>query len=193
MNKTLISIVAVAAVVLFFAGNIFFGFIGFQNDANRFENGIKAQYTQNRNVYDNGWKKVQEMAQVPDLATAQLKELYTSALTARYGTDGSKALLQFIKEQNPTLDATLFRKIQESIEIFRNSFEQEQKQLIAQRQSYENFLTTNTSSRVYNAVSGAFGAQYPHIDLTKFDIVTSDDTERAFDTKRAGVLQLKKS
>lgn len=186
--KTGVAFLAVLGVVGMLVVGVIFGFIGFQNESNRYENGIKAQYDNNRNVYDNGWKKVKEMAQVPELYTDQLKDLYDGTMTGRYGPNGSRALLQFIQEQNPTLDATLFRQIQQAIESFRNQFQQSQTELVARRQQYENYLTTNTSSRFYNWVSGG---SYPKIDLTKYDIVTSDKTEEDFQRKKSEPLDLK--
>src|SRR3989344_9702762 len=112
MGRTGLAFLAVIGVVGMLLVGLLLGFVGFQNEANRNENGIKAQYDNNRNVYDNGWKKVKEMAQVPELYTEQLKDLYDGTMTGRYGPNGSQALLQFIQEQNPSLDATLFRQIQ---------------------------------------------------------------------------------
>ena len=187
MKTTTVGILTVGGLLFLLAMGGLFGFIGFQNESNGYENGIRAQYDNNRNVYDNGWKKVSETAQVPEMATDQLKKLYDTAMTGRYGEDGSRAMLQFIKEQNPTIDGTLFRQIQQAIEAFRNQFQQAQTELVARRQSYQNFLTANTSSRFYNWISGG---SYPKIDLTKYDIVTSDKTETDFDTKRAEPLKL---
>lgn len=162
-----------------------FGYVGFSNDANKFEVDIKAKYTDNQNVYDNGWKKVTEVAQVPAMQTASLKDLYDATMKGRYGADGSKAMFQFIKEQNPNLDQSTFIKIQQDIEAFRNEFASNQTRLVSQKQQYETFLTATTSGRFYNMIGS-----YPHIDLSKFDIVTSDKTQQDFATKRAEPLQL---
>lgn len=187
MKQVLIGISAVFVLAVLFVGFLGVGYLGFSNQANSFEVSIKAKYENNQNVYDNGFKKVVETAQVPKLQTEALKSVYDSALKSRYGTDGSKAVLQFIKEQNPNLDQSTFLKIQQTIEEFRDEFQSNQTSLISQRQEYERFLKATTSGRLYNSFAG-----YPKIDLSKYDIVTSDQTQKAFDTKKADPLDLTK-
>jgi hypothetical protein len=177
---------AILGVVILLGVFLGLGYVGFSNDTNRFENQVKAKYTDNQNVYDNGWKKVKEMAQVPDMQVAGLKAIYDGVMKGRYGANGSQALLQMIKEDNPKLDQQTYIKIQIAVEDFHNEFQANQTQLISVKQSYENYLTATTSGRFYNT----FG-KYPHIDLAKFDIVTSDKTQKDFDTKKADELKLK--
>ncbi|MBI2056207.1 MAG: hypothetical protein HYT37_02410 [Candidatus Sungbacteria bacterium] len=181
--KTLAILGTIGVLVLFFV----VGYFGFQNTANVHENGIIAQYDVNKNVYDNGWKEIKEMAQIPDMYTGQLEKLYKVALEGRYGADGSKAMMQFIQEQNPTIDSSLFRQIQQSIEIFRKRFTAEQTALVSRKQAYRNYLTGTFSGRLYNSIAGG----YPKIDMTKYDIVTSDKTEEDFGTKRSRPLDFK--
>jgi len=149
------------------------------------ENGIEAQYDQNRNNYDNYFKKLKETAQVPDMYTEDLKKLYDGAMSGRYGANGSKAVFQFIKEQNPTLDSGLYRQIQQVIEAGRNSFEADQKSLIAKKQAYKDYLRSQPSG----FFSGLLG--FPKIDFNKYDIVTSDETEETFKKKKSAPLKLR--
>lgn len=162
------------------------GYVGFTNGANQFENQIKAQYDNNRNIYDNGWKKVRETAQVPDMYADKVKEVFTAAIQGRYGTEGAKNTFLAIREVNPNIDASLYRQIQQTVEEFHNEFAQNQTRLVAIRQEYQNYITATTSGRFYNTMAG-----YPRIDLSKYDIVTSEKTEHDFETKRAPELKLK--
>lgn len=164
-----------------------FGYLGFSNDAAAFEADIKAKYTNNQNVYDNGWKTVKESVQVTSLQAEALQKVYADTMKGRYGADGSKALFQMIKEQNPNLDQSTFLKLQQQIESFRNTFSSNQTGLISKKQEYEKFLTATTGGRFFNN----FG-HYPHIDLSVYDIVTSQKTEDAFKTKKDDALDLKK-
>ncbi len=186
---------AVASLLLIFVGGFFMGYVGWSNDANGFEADIPAQYTQMKNAYDNGWKSVVEIAQVPTMQQAAYKDVYDGVMKGRYGADGSKAMLQFIKEQNPTLDPALYTKIQQKVEIFHNEFEAAQTNIIARKQAYQRFLTATTSGRLYN-----FIGHYPRIRCgvpagqpDDYQIVTSDKTETDFQNHKSEPLNLLKN
>ena len=186
MGKALIIFLIVLGTLLVAGVSLAMGFIGFQNTCKDFEIQIEAQYTDNQNVYDNGYKEVLEKSQVPKMYTNQLKELYAGAMSGRYGEEGSQALFQFIQEQNPALDPEIFRQIQQSIETFRRRFTQAQRELVSKKQAYQRYYAATTSGRFYNMLRG-----YPKADMGRYDIVTSGRTEETFSTKKDEPLNLK--
>ena len=199
MRQRGFSVVAVAAAIVSLAlavivGSYFIGYIGYRNTAQSFEVDIPAQYTQTQNVYDNGWKKVMEIAQVPAMQADQVKTVYAGIMSGRYGSNGSQAMVQLIQEQNPHLDSEVYLKVQRTVESFHDSFESSQQNLIARKQEYGKFVTATTAGIFYNWIG-----RYPHIHIgvptgaqDDFQIVTSDKTQTDFQNHKSGVLDLSK-
>lgn len=179
MKPATIATLAILGTIAFFVVGFVGSVFSFRGQAVAMENTIAAQYDQNRNNYDNMWKRFKEMAQVNDKYASDLKALFDGAMQGRYGADGSKAMFQWIKEQNPTLDSAIYLKLQTAIEAGRISFEADQKQLIDKKREYQNLLRSN------RAIFVNWILHFPKIDLSKYDIVTSDATEKAFGEKKA--------
>jgi hypothetical protein len=132
----------------------------------------------NENIYANGTQKVIEIAQVPSMYAEQVSKVTREAIQGRYGQDGSKAVFQFLQEQNPQLDPTIFAKIQVVIEEFRNKFELAQRDMIDVKRMYNTQLGSLWTG-FWLGVAG-----YPKVDMKKFEIVTTERARQTFDTKR---------
>lgn len=160
--------------------------LSFRSDCVAAEAGIKAQYKQNQNNYDNMWKKFKEMAQVPEMYVEDLQKVYDSAIGKRYGENGSQAAFQFIREHNPNFSDALYTKLSSAIEAGRNGFEADQKQLIDKKRQYEVLLGGT------KALFVGFWFDFPRIDLDQFDIVTSEETQDVFKEKKSDEIDLRK-
>jgi uncharacterized protein (UPF0333 family) len=175
----IIALVAIGAVLVF-------SYISAANYGNRAEVSIKAKYQDNENVYANGTQKVMEIAQVPAMMRDDIKEVFTAALQGRYGENGSQAVFQWIQEQNPQIDSSVYTRIQQAMEAFRNEFRTAQTALLDQCRTYETNL---------GYVWGGFWlklAGYPKTDLQKMcTIVTTDKARQTFETKRDTGIQLR--
>lgn len=192
MGKYIAGAITLFLVILL--GGYALGYIGYRNAANQDEQDIVAQYEQAQNVYDNGWKQVVEVAQVPAMQADNYKKVYDDVMKGRYGANGSQAMLQFIKEQNPTLSDDIYAKVQRTIETFHGNFTAAQQDLIAKKQAYRILITSTTEGLVYNWIGN-----YPHIKVgipvgtqDDYAIVTSDKTQNDFKTKKAAPLDLSK-
>jgi hypothetical protein len=181
MKGIIITAGVLLAVIAAFAGE----FISTNNACVRYEKSISAQFEQNKNNYDSYFKKLRETAQVPEMYANDLRKLYDSAMTGRYGKAGSKAMFQWLQEQNPQLDSAVYVQVQRVIESGRNDFETNQKLLIDKKRAYEVVLGEFPSG----AVAGMLG--YPEIKLDDFKIVTSVDTKAAFKSGESAPLQLR--
>mgnify|MGYP001605686954 FL=1 len=185
MGKGLAIFLALILVIAIVGFSVVGAVIGFNNTAVKMENGVKAQYDQNKNNYDNYFKKLKEVVQVPEMYIEDMKKLWDGVMTGRYGKEGSKAMFQWIQERNPKVDASLYNKVQDVIEGGRNSFEADQKMLIDKKREYENLLGVFPNS----FLAGFLG--FPKINLADYAIVTSGETEEIFKTKKSEPIKLR--
>ena len=159
--------------------------VSVNNELVSLEEGLSAQYKQNQNTYDSMYKTVTEMVGVTSKYSKDFKEAYDGVMKGRYGEEGSKALFQLITENNPQLDASLYKQIQQTIEANRGEFKAEQENLLDKKRVYMTTLKQFPTSVIAKVLG------FPKLDLSKIDIVTSDRTEKAFDSKKDEPLEIK--
>lgn len=150
-------------------------YVSAANYGNRAERGIEAAWENNENILAQYTNTIGEMAQIPAMQRDDLKELYASTMTGRYGPEGSKAMFQWIKEQNPQLDSSVYIKIQSAIESGRKDFEVAQTNLIDQKRAYNTELGTVWRG-FWLRMAG-----YPKIDLDKYKAISNDKARVAFE------------
>jgi hypothetical protein len=182
-NKSLVTLCSIGVVLLFGLG---YGCtaLGYRGDCVAAEAGLKAQQEQVKNNYDNMWKRFREVTQVPSRYAGDLKKVFDSAMQGRYGKDGTRSVFTWIQEHNPTIDVSMYTKIQNVVEAGRVSFMAEQEQLLDKKRQYETLLQGNRAVFVGRLF------EFPKIELDKIQILTSDQTEEVFGSKRAGEVKL---
>lgn len=181
---TKVLLVFVLGLVVTGTGLVMWG-VGTHNTYVSLEESIKAQYSQNQNNYDNFYKSVSETMQLTDAYSDDFKKVYDSLMQGRYGDGGSKAVMQWIQENMPQMDSSVYTKVQDAILAGRRDFEQNQKILLDKKRVYEQELRVVPKS----LLAGFMG--FPKIDLAQYGIVTSDKTEEAFKSKKAEPLKLR--
>ena len=157
---------------------------GVKNQCVAFEKGVEAQYEQNQNNLAGYTNKIMDMVQVPKMAVGHIKEVAEAAIKGRYGDKGAQALFQMIQEQNPTVDAGLYRNLQQAMEAGRNSFAADQTTIIDKCRVYDTYAEQAPQSFLV----GMFG--YPKYDKSKCKPVITDQTVKDFAAKRTGPLQI---
>lgn len=166
---------AVLAVVLLIGALCVGSYITYFNYGARTEVELQAKVTDNRQMLGKHSTQIGEMAQVTTMYKDDLVEVYTAAMTGRYGDDGSSAVMQWIKEQNPNMDSALYLRISQKIEANRDEFQNAQTQLIDQKQVYEKALATIWSG-FWLRMAG-----YPKIDLDDIKVISSTHANEAFE------------
>jgi len=192
MNRTIIAIIAVAGTL---AISSLASCVSFYDTANRLENSATAQAKSNRNAYDNMWKTVAEVAQIPEKYKADFKELLVAEAEAKFGEGGSSAMAQWFSERDLKPPAELYTKIQTAIEANRSSFKKGQDLLADKQRAYANHLGT-VSGGMWAGVTGhpkpITGKYAPAEDLDgdgeitvlDYPIITSARTEAVFEAGR---------
>lgn len=144
--------------------------------------GVKAEaqldgtWTNNQNILGQYTLKVKEVASVPEMYTNDLKAVLAAEMSGRYGTDGSKANMQWIKEHAVNFDSSMYKKIQQVVEAGRNEFQAAQTRLIDEKREYVTQLGTIPKS-FFLSMAG-----FPKVDLAKYKPVVAGDTAKAFET-----------
>lgn len=180
MSKGLIIGLAIAAVALVGGGGILSKYVGKHQTYVGYENAIDAQDKEMQNVDT----EVTQSLQVQGLAANQYGDLVKDAIKAansgRYGADGSKAMMQWIKEQNPTIDPSIFKKIMVAAEAGYAKFAAVQKTKIDLARAYKTEYDQTAQVPLWGSfVNGGF----PRKPFSEFEkIVVSGETKRTFET-----------
>ena len=173
MNKNLITVIAVGAVLVLMAACS----IGTLNKENRLRNLVESKQKDNTSEFDNMWKKIQQAAQVPAEKRDALVAIFNGYAAARTGTGtGDKApIMNWIKESVPNIngDLNVYDNLMNIITASRDSWTMRQKELI----EFNNQHNTPFGAFPDGVVLWVFGRK-----KTEITIVTSSRTEKAFAT-----------
>lgn len=174
----LVGLVAICGIVAI-------SYISAYNFGNRMEMLLTATLDNNRNILAQYGNRVAEAAQVTEMQRDDLTAVITAALEGRYGDDGSRAVFQFIQEQNPQIDSSVYVQLQRIIEAGRIEFQNSQTVLLDQKRIYQTGLGSFWQG-TWLSVAG-----YPKTDLSKIEIVSTVRANEAFDTKVEEAIKLR--
>jgi len=176
-----IAVIAILVLVAGVVGAIWLNYKNAYSYGNRTEQQLIAIKDNNKNIYAQGTQKVLEIAQVPTMYAEDFKKIVEADIQGRYGKDGSKATVQFIQEHDIRMDGNaieMYKKIQQTIESFRDKFEVNQTQMIDVTRSYSTALGED-----YLLGQGWWlkWAGYPKINLDDFKPITTTRTEKVYE------------
>lgn len=158
---------AAVAVVLLIA------FVSYNNQEARLRNLIVAKQKDNHSQLDNTIKVIAQSAQVTQAQTSALREIIIGNADARATKGGSLATL--VHEAVPNLDASTetFRNLQNQIVAARNTWTENQRQLVDYKREHDNLFDVMPSS-FFMSMMGK--------EKIEIQIVTSTRTEESFNS-----------
>lgn len=180
------AVLGVVLVVLVGLGALFLGYQSMHDTAITTENQIKKLDNESQVVLSTMTIQVQTLVGLNKQYTKGLQEVITAAVQGRYGDKGSQATMQWIQEQNPTIDAGRYMdKLQDIIIGGNKEFQ------ISQNRKNE--VCTNYETIRDTLVRGFFlrMAGFPKKDvLLLCQMVTDEATDKAFKSgKREATIQ----
>lgn len=184
-GNAVVALLSVLGGIVAIAAFVVMTMVKYHNLGVTYETKLDATWQDNKVTLNSYTTKVQEVAQVPGMMRDDLGKVIEQTFQGRYGADGSKAVFQFIQEQNHQLDPQLYRQIQQVMEAGRNDFQTSQKMLVDVKKNYEAQLNYAWSGFWLGVVG------YPKLDLTKYNIVTLGSVEAKFESGVDEVIQLR--
>lgn len=177
---TFIGLGVIGVVVLAFV----FWAIGLSNTEKKLYLTGKAAQKQTEVIFDNVWKTIRQQADVTDNYKDDFKEIYIGMMEGRYKNDavaGQQTLMKWITESNPTLDASIYKTLMNTIEGSRKEFTFQQEKLIDIDRQHKSLRATFPNSLI---IGGR-----PDLEIK---LVTSAKTEEAFKTGKDDDVSLKR-
>lgn len=183
------ALIALIVIVLLIGSVVGVGFVAFKsawdygNDMDTAMEGIKEN---NKNIYAQGTQAILEIAQVPTMYANDLKEIVIGEIQGKYGKDGSKATMQWLKDRDINLSPDLYKDITLQIKTFRAKFEANQTKMIETKRSYKKAIGSLWMG-FWLRMAG-----FPKINLEDFNAITTDRTEEVYKNgKEAAPLKLR--
>lgn len=135
---------------------------------------LKVQYdaklVDNNAQFDNMWKTISQIAQIPEAKKNAYKEIFEGYANART-SEGQGRVMAWIKEQNPTIDLSVYDKLSDRIEANRKEWTGHQTRLVFITEQYNK----NLSPLIRGGVLKLMG-----FEVLKAEIVTSSHTKKSF-------------
>ncbi len=164
---------ATLGVVGFLILFVAIAWIGANNSEARLRNQFEAKQTDNTSQFDNMWKKIAQVAQVTEKDRESLAQIFVQHAKARTGDGGGGAVMKWIQESVPNVDSSGYRNLQNIIVASRDSWTDNQRQLLDIKREHDNLLDTFPSSIFVGGRS-----------RLRAVIVTSERSDEAFKSGR---------
>lgn len=166
----------IALIVFMLIGSV----ISTYNQEATLRTSINAKQQANTAEFDNMWKKINQVAQVPDQELNKIKEIIVSYADSRT-SDNQGQMMAWIKEAVPNIDTSSYKLLMNIITSSRDAWTMRQAELIDLNRERNKLLATFPSGFILRL----FGREPIEIK-----VVTSTKTERSFETGKDDDVEL---
>jgi len=175
MSKGCMVMIGVGIVLVLFTIIMVISVISTLNTEGRLRTAIEAKQVDNTSEFDNMWKKLSQVAQIPEQKKNALMDIFNSHAKARSGGQKGGSLALWIKESVPNADLKVYDNLQNIIVSSRDRWTMRQKELIdLNRERTQMFRVI--PSNIFLALGGR---QEGDVKIT---VVTSSRTDKSFET-----------
>lgn len=152
-------------------------YIGAVNSGAKFEANIEKFHKSSQNTLSSYTLKLKEAAKVPEMYVESLRNLIKDTFEGRYGEGGSKATMQWIKENNINVDPSVYTKLQVIIDAGREDFKLSQDRKLEICSQYEMERNYFWKGLWFNV------AGFPKKDIDSLcKIIIDNDTKSKFES-----------
>lgn len=180
MSKTTITLIAVGSVILVTTIVLVLSGVSIYNDAASVKNTYEMKVKSNEAEFDNMWKKIQQVAQVPDAQKEAFKEVYSSYASSRTAQNQGQ-MMAWIKESVPNYNGEIYAQLMNVITGSRDGWTMRQNELVDIARQYNANLVVFPK----NVLLRMFG-----FEKIEPKVITSTRTEQSFKTGKDDDVEL---
>lgn len=181
METTKVFKFVVIGAVLFTLILLVSSYFSIQNTAVAKQENVRAHEKAYNQEFDNMFKKIAQIAQIPDHALQgakeAFKEIYTPLIEGRYKDGRNDGLMRWIQESNPQFDTkdyySLYQGLANTIEASRDKLTNKGNEWVTVVQDYNTYIRTVPNSWFLS------NSKFPREEAK---IITSSKTEEAVKT-----------
>lgn len=174
-----VGIGALVAMLLF----LVVAYFSIQNTAINKQENVRSHEKSYNQEFDNMFKKIAQIAQIPDHALQgakeSFKEIYTPLIEGRYKDSRNDGLMRWIQESNPQFDTkeyySLYGQLANTVEASRDALTAKGNEWITAVQDYNSYIRKAPNSWFLST------ATFPREEAK---IITSSKTEEAVKTDK---------
>jgi len=141
-NKIFLVISSTIGVILI---SFFVMWISCSNKEIALRNAINSKQIDNKNEFDNLWKKISQVSEVSLKDRETLEEIFNSYAESRT-SDNNDLIFKWVSESIPNVSSESFTNLQNIISSSRDSWTMRQKELIDLKREHDNMIDMFPSS-----------------------------------------------